>query len=424
MRSKKKYSKQKEERTCGYKIWESKPCGRALYDDEHCIFHSKDIERKKYKFNDAFWKEFERQKEQEEIYDFKGFVFAEDISFEMYKFEKVVSFFAAHFTGNAAFRATLFSESANFSLALFSRIADFSFSKFNDTAIFFEAEFKKGANFSSTIFKDFAKFHSTRFSGEVDFNYTIFLGPSDFKIVEFSNLAHFKGTEFFGRTDFTKIKFQNPNECKMIGTTFNNVIGLFKFIEENKKKLKYSKKPKLEFLPDNFYLILGEGTTARYPVKSRQIKDDMYLLDNKEKISKIGTFSRCFGIKRIIFFLWWLFADYGRSFLRWAGWSLFFAFLFGLIYTPCFDFLPDWWIDLCNKIGPQFEQTSKAFSGQSPGFWSSMYFSIVTFTTLGFGDIVAANITARILVTIEVILGYIMLGGLISILANKLARRS
>jgi hypothetical protein len=150
----------------------------------------------------------------------------------------------------------------------------------------------------------------------------------------------------------------------------------------------------------------------------------MYLLDKKESISKLGPWRKRFGIKKILFFLWWLFADYGRSFLRWALWSLGIAFLFGLLYTPCFDILPDWWIDLCNKIGPQFEQTSKAFSGQPPGFWSSLYFSIVTFTTLGFGDIVAANITARILVTIEVILGYIMLGGLISILANKLARRS
>ena len=49
---------------------------------------------------------------------------------------------------------------------------------------------------------------------------------------------------------------------------------------------------------------------------------------------------------------------------------------------------------------------------------------IVTFTTLGFGDVVAANTFARILVTLEVMFGYIMLGGLISIFANKLASRS
>jgi len=47
----------------------------------------------------------------------------------------------------------------------------------------------------------------------------------------------------------------------------------------------------------------------------------------------------------------------------------------------------------------------------------------VNFTTLGFGDIVAVNRIARIMVTLEVVLGYVMLGGLISIFANRFARR-
>ncbi|MCH8291504.1 ion transporter [Candidatus Poribacteria bacterium] len=53
-----------------------------------------------------------------------------------------------------------------------------------------------------------------------------------------------------------------------------------------------------------------------------------------------------------------------------------------------------------------------------------MYYSVVTFTTLGFGDIVPKTAWARFFVTFEVILGYVMLGGLIGIFANKLARRS
>ncbi len=57
-------------------------------------------------------------------------------------------------------------------------------------------------------------------------------------------------------------------------------------------------------------------------------------------------------------------------------------------------------------------------------FRTSFYFSIVNFTALGFGDIVAANSEARFLVGLEVVFSYIMLGGLISIFANKFARRS
>ena len=52
------------------------------------------------------------------------------------------------------------------------------------------------------------------------------------------------------------------------------------------------------------------------------------------------------------------------------------------------------------------------------------YYSIVTFTTLGFGNLVPLNLSAQIAIAVEVLFGYIMLGGLISILANKLARRA
>ena len=79
---------------------------------------------------------------------------------------------------------------------------------------------------------------------------------------------------------------------------------------------------------------------------------------------------------------------------------------------------------MCKTTGPRFEQTPEAYKGVVPDLWSMWYFSIVTFTTLGFGDVVAANSTARLLVAAEVIVGYIMLGGLVSIFANKFARRN
>lgn len=76
------------------------------------------------------------------------------------------------------------------------------------------------------------------------------------------------------------------------------------------------------------------------------------------------------------------------------------------------------------NFAPQFHQTTGAYSGEPLTFWNAFYFSVVTFTTLGFGDVVADNASARFLVTLEVIFGYLMLGGLISIFSNKLASRS
>lgn len=106
------------------------------------------------------------------------------------------------------------------------------------------------------------------------------------------------------------------------------------------------------------------------------------------------------------FRIWYITSDCGRSFLWWAGWSVGIAALFGLIY-----FL----------MGPGHIRVDPPL----PFSWLTMiYYSVVTFTTLGFGDIKPATETAAMVVMVEVIFGYIMLGGLIAIFANKVARRS
>jgi hypothetical protein len=109
--------------------------------------------------------------------------------------------------------------------------------------------------------------------------------------------------------------------------------------------------------------------------------------------------------------LWYIFADCGRSFFRWALWSILFAVMFAFIYHNIFYL----------KDGDSFNRANihDTWSG-----FSLIYYSVVTFTTLGFGDITPKPGWLQFWVMLEVILGYIILGGLISILANKFARRS
>jgi hypothetical protein len=68
-----------------------------------------------------------------------------------------------------------------------------------------------------------------------------------------------------------------------------------------------------------------------------------------------------------------------------------------------------------------------AFSGVDYGkhdnWIGPFYYSVVTITTLGYGDIVPATPVARMIAICEVGIGYIMLGGLLSIFTNKMARR-
>lgn len=141
---------------------------------------------------------------------------------------------------------------------------------------------------------------------------------------------------------------------------------------------------------------------ARYvdPLLTRCANDQYYLYVMKYKYRRNFLF-------RIFFFLWWITCNYGKSIILWGGWSLFMAIGFASIYFYILG------------------EGAFAISGELPWQFSTMlYYSVVTFTTLGFGDVLPNTTLAAWCVMAEVILGYVMLGGLISILATKLARRS
>jgi voltage-gated potassium channel Kch len=64
------------------------------------------------------------------------------------------------------------------------------------------------------------------------------------------------------------------------------------------------------------------------------------------------------------------------------------------------------------------------YSDSAKTWFTPYYFSIVTYTTLGFGDVRPATLAGEIIVSSEVILGYTTLGLLLSVLAQNIARRS
>ncbi|HEY0079563.1 MAG TPA: pentapeptide repeat-containing protein [Pyrinomonadaceae bacterium] len=110
-------------------------------------------------------------------------------------------------------------------------------------------------------------------------------------------------------------------------------------------------------------------------------------------------------IFRIIFGLWWLTSNYGKSVSLWALWAVLFMLGFAIIFY---------------RLGAgAFAVTSLRWN-----FQTAVYYSVVTFTTLGFGDITPKTQEAAWWTTAEVIIGYLMLGGLVSIISQKMAQRS
>jgi uncharacterized protein YjbI with pentapeptide repeats len=104
---------------------------------------------------------------------------------------------------------------------------------------------------------------------------------------------------------------------------------------------------------------------------------------------------------KTLYWLWWATSDCGRSLARWTFWISVVTAVFAILYT---------------LVGVDF--------GPNRTVFSPLYYSIVTLTTLGYGDVVPATGPAQIVAAAEAILGYVSLGGFLSILANKMARRA
>lgn len=306
---------------------------------------------------------------QEEV-NFRSTVFEADLYFDESTFQRECGFREATFRSRADFHKATFHKSASFWRAKFHNVADFHQVQFLDNAVFHEVHFQSKVNFRRVFFQQTLDCTDAHFSDTTAFNRATFLGNTRFTSAKFATKASYRDVNYISNT-ITQL-------------LFNRFSGRAQ-------------------RPTEFYLDSQHVDEVENPFFKRYVADQQL----------IRAFHQA---NPVLAHLWRWSSDYGRSLGLWAFWSLFFAFLFALAYMPRPTWMQDW--------TPRFHQTTGAYSGEPLTFWNCFYFSIVTFTTLGFGDVVADNALARFLVTLEVIFGYLMLGGLISIFANKLASRS
>jgi len=115
----------------------------------------------------------------------------------------------------------------------------------------------------------------------------------------------------------------------------------------------------------------------------------------------LKEFKEASRVSRVVYYLWLVTSDCGRSMARWCFWIVLLIIFFSWLYSI---------------VGVDY--------GPHPTKISNLYLSVVTLTTLGFGDVIPSSALGQAIVMAEVITGYIMLGGLLSILSNKMARRA
>lgn len=291
---------------------------------------------------------------------FSGTQFRGDVSFRLTHFCENVSFTNTQFCGIAGFMSTQFHSKVNFEFAQFSKDADFIGTQFCKTVSFSNAQYCEDVCFDKAQFVEAVWFHSTKF-----------YQPPTFNDVQYypDTLAQY----WYGQ--FSRFVFWKPKGHQT-----------------------------------QFYLDIQNISEGMNPFFKRYVADQQYIRAFKKEYPVLAG-------------IWRWSSDYGRSLGLWSFWLVLFALFFGFLYSdiPC----PSW---LENTfIGKFFIWANPEISINSPtpnNWYTPFYFSIVTFTTLGFGDVQPANGSGQFWITLEVILGYVMLGGLISIFANKLARRS
>lgn len=144
------------------------------------------------------------------------------------------------------------------------------------------------------------------------------------------------------------------------------------------------------------------------PVLRRQLADVQYIRDMHRKATPSG---------RMVMWLWGVTCLYGQSVVRWAVFSAGVAVLFALFYMAVPLSMP-----YHHLSGGEDSAVIPVIS--RPDFGRALWLSISTLMTLGLGDEVPITGMGRVVAASEVVIGYVMLGGLLSIFSNKFARLS
>jgi uncharacterized protein YjbI with pentapeptide repeats len=212
-------------------------------------------------------------------------------------------------------------------------------------------------------------------------------------------------------TDMTQANLTaaNLSEADLSGANFTNAniidanLTYTKMSSVNLLGLKYGS---FHSMRGHYYGIRGLDSCYGNAIYVRDAQDRDYLDTLEHNIEETPSPGQR-RLKRLLFSAW-MRIDYGRSLGKPAFYAFILATGFGIIFL--FDMKLGWGL--------------MDYSGTAQSLLTPFYYSIVTYTTLGFGDITPQHWIGEIIIVAEVILGYTTLGIMLAILANRVARQS
>jgi hypothetical protein len=307
-------------------------------------------------------------------------------------------------------------EDAHFGGARFGDVAWFAGAVFG-RADFEGATFRRTAYFESAVFGT-AYFGGVHFHGGAHFESSRFEGLADFREAEFRERAWFSLARFEMPMLFDDVRYWPDTYWYALSRRWLNMDALWRRSPDGDDEPKWLTRlalPKRRpggrpLPPTEFRLNSDHVYEMTNPLMKRHVADQQFVRAFRERHPFWSA-------------VWRWTSDYGRSLGLWAFWSLLLVLCFGTVYSdlPCPAFLQGTYV---GRVLGWLDPVMSVTSGTPENWFTGYYFSIVTFSTLGFGDVHAGNLAGQLWTSLEVVLGYVMLGGLISIFANKLARRS
>ena len=329
--------------------------------------------------------------------DFRGADFSGSVNFQFANFSGDVSFEDAVFSDDARFGVADFNGYTDFSRAVFSGDGSFSCANFTDIATFYGADFSGDAYFSNADFGGYTSFIATKFNGDANFRGTKFNGDANFGTADFGGDALFDSTDFTGKATFSHTEF---NKVSFRMSRFTNVS--FKESDFNRMKVEwFSLKGALVFDGPTYIKLIKifreieqfEDADAAY-----------YQYRRLSQAKKKWSFSKLMDVVA------WVSCGYGVK----PGYPLIWAFVLIMVFTLVY------WRGKGIKRLKENDGDKNRVSRWA-AFYNAFYFSVVTFTTVGYGDWYPED-RYRIVVMIEGVLGWLLLALFIVTLANVMIR--
>lgn len=314
--------------------------------------------------------------------NFRGAIFEGDVCFE----ETI-------FKGHIYFTYTTFKSTTKFSKAIFEQDVVFGGAEFGNV-YFSWAKFNKYTGFEYSVFKGYTDF---RIFEDVDFQYATFKGDVSFggafiKRAVFLNKSNEERHKFYGKLNFAGVEIVRiiidlPSEWFRLPEAEAEACRV--------QRLCYEKEGKKDDADKMF-------------VRERRALRKAKVRRAKEQLSKSS------GIKSKLKAVWNLFKAYGSSFME-----------FLLADLTC-EYGTNWkrpvilWIFTVLMLFSILYSVTKSVPN-AYDFLSCLYFSIVTATTLGYGDLHPVGV-GRALASTEAIFGTFMWTVLLVVFARKYMR--